>query len=337
MRVLIYFEQNKRNKNLYEGARVRKSLKGACELNKLSYTSDPHEPYDIAHFVSVKDEEVINAALIRKIPVVISALMCENDPDAAMLNQKGEVPTIKPRALRILNRVTLILVPTEAGRAILKHSGVETPIRVLSEGVNLARFDRTKTLETQIFPRYFRLEKGRKLVISTGEYKENAGLADLVAIARKRPDTEFFFFGRKPKIFMSRKVHKVLVGAPKNCHFQDLVEDDVYRSALMNADAYLIPGYAKAGTVTILDAMAARCQIIAREDAVYNDMFINKKDAYVCKTSMELEKKLGAWLDGNLESTVDSAFANAKSVDLKKIGSVLKDIYDSLYYFGGLS
>ncbi len=337
MRVLIYFEQNKRNKNLYEGARVRKSLKGACELNKLSYTSDPREPYDIAHFVSVKDEEVINIALAKKVPVVISALMCENDPDAAMLNQKGEVPTIKPRVLKILNRVTLILVPTETGRAILKHSGVETPIRVLSEGVNLSRFDKAKTLETQIFPRYFRVEKGRKLVISTGEYTESAGLADLVNVARKRPDAEFFFFGRKPRFFVPSHLKKIFRSAPKNCHFQDLVEDDVYRSALMNADVYLLPGFTKAGTVTMLDAMAAQCQIIAREEAVYNDMFVNKKDAYICKTTVELEKKLGAFLDGNLEPTIDSAYAKAKAVDLKKIGSVLKDIYDSLYYFGGLS
>lgn len=337
MRVLIYFEQNKRNKNLYEGARVRKSLKGACELNKLSYTSDPREAHDIAHFVSVKDEEVINVALARKIPVVISALMCENDPDASMLNQKGEVPTLKPRALKILNRVTLILVPTETGRAILKHSGVETPIRVLSEGVNLSRFDKAKTLETQIFPRYFRLEKGRKLVISTGDYSENAGLSDLVNVARKRPDTEFFYFGPKPRFFIPVKIKKILHSAPKNCHFQDLVEDDVYRSALMNADVYFLPGYTKAGTVTMLDAMAAQCQIIAREEAVYNDMFVNKKDAYICKTSIELEKKIGAYLDGNLEPTIESAFSKAKAVDLKKIGSVLKDIYDSLYYFGGLS
>ncbi len=337
MRVLIYFEQNKRNKNLYEGARVRKSLKGACELNKLSYTSDPKEPYEIAHFVSVKDEEVINMALAKQIPVVVSALMCENDPDAAMLNQKGEVPTLKPRALRILNKVTLILVPTENGRAILKHSGVETPIRVLSEGVNLSRFDKSKTLETQIFPRYFRLEKGRKLVITTGEYSENAGLFDLVNIARKRPDAEFFYFGRKHRFLMPRKVKKILRSAPKNCHFSDLVEDDVYRSALMNADVYFLPGFTKAGTVTMLDAMAAQCQIIAREEAVYSDMFTNKKDAYLCKSSIELEKKLGAYLDGNLEPTIDAAYAKAKAVDLKKIGSVLKDIYDSLYYFGGLS
>ncbi|MCX5775024.1 MAG: glycosyltransferase [Firmicutes bacterium] len=337
MRILIYFEPKRRNQKIYEGVRVRKSLKGACELNGISYTSDPRESYDIAHFVGVRDEEVINEALLKKAPVIISALMCENDPDAAMLVQKGEVPTLAPRTLRILNRVTLIIVPTEDGRIILKHAGVETPIRVLSEGVNLSRFDPTNELEKQIFLRYYHLEKSRKLVVSVGVYDKEAGLHDLVNIARKRPDSEFYFFGRKKGWFMPRVVRRVLKVAPKNCHFQPIVDDDVYRSALLNANVFFVPSYVKAGTVSFLDAMAAKCQIIARESAVYADMLTNKKEAHICKTTSECEKKLGSFLDGKLESTVDAAYELAQTVDLKKVGMALKDIYDSLYYFGGLS
>lgn len=336
MRILIYFEQKKRNKKNYEGARVRKSLKGACELLGISYTSDPREHYDIAHFVGANDEEIINEALLNKAPVVISALMCESDPDAAMLIQKGEVPMLKPRVLKILNRVTLVIVPTEEGRIILKHAGVETPIRVLSEGVNLSRFDQTKELEKQVFLRYYHLEKGSKLVVTVSDYEKDSGLADLASIARKRPDAEFYYFGRK-KFFMPRAIRHVIKSAPKNCHFNDIVDDDLYRSALMNANVCFLPGYKKGGTVTLLDAMAARCQIIARENAVYGDMLINKKHAYLCKNTTECEKRLSSYLDGFLEKTTDYAYELAKSKDLKKIGASLKDIYDSLYYFGGLS
>lgn len=337
MRVLIHFEPKRRNQKIYEGVRVRKSIKGACELNGISYTSDPRESYDVAHFVGANDEKIINEALLKKAPVIISALMCENDPDASMLVQKGEVPTLTPRMLKLLNRVTLIIVPTDGGRIILKHAGVETPIRVLSEGVNLSRFDPNNELEKQIFLRYYHLEKNRKLVIGSGIYDKEAGLQDLVNIARKRPDTEFYFFGRKKGWFMPRVVRRITKVAPKNCHFHDIIDDDVYRSALLNANAYFITSYVKAGTVSLLDAMAAKCQIIARESAVYTDMLSNKKEAYICKTTSECEKKLSSFLDGKLAPTVEAAYTLAKKVDLKKVGVSLKDIYESVYYLGGLS
>ena len=50
MKVLISFRVNHKFDN-FEGARVRKSIKGALELNEQPYTTSNVDYYDIAHLI----------------------------------------------------------------------------------------------------------------------------------------------------------------------------------------------------------------------------------------------------------------------------------------------
>ena len=95
MRVLIYFKPKAKFDN-FEGTRLRKSLKGALEINNMEYTSEYVDRYDIAHFITPADESKINACIENNIPVVMSALYCESDLEASYLEyDKNEKRTIK--------------------------------------------------------------------------------------------------------------------------------------------------------------------------------------------------------------------------------------------------
>ena len=76
MKVLVYFQPSSKHDN-FEGARMRKTIKGALEVIGGSYTSNLYDDYDVAHFMSPDDENKLNIVLERKVPVVVSALFGE--------------------------------------------------------------------------------------------------------------------------------------------------------------------------------------------------------------------------------------------------------------------
>ena len=144
MKVLVYFQPSPKHDN-FEGARMRKTIKGALEVSNCPYTSNIYDDYDVAHFMSPDDENKLNIALERKVPVVVSALFGEADPATRFLNYKSKdgkrITTIKPKALRMLNKANLVLVPCKSGKEFLIANGVTSNIEISVPGVNLSRFN----------------------------------------------------------------------------------------------------------------------------------------------------------------------------------------------------
>lgn len=334
MRVLIYFQPKSRDTHNYEGKRVMKNLIEACRLNGIEMTTDPLERYDVAHFVSTKAHRYIRNAHLRKIPIIVSALMSENDPDARLLKKRDDKWEISARDKAMLELATLVIVPTESGKAILTHLGVTTPIEVLSEGVIKGRFNRDHTIEKGIFIRYFGHDPARKLVMANGRYSSDSGLPDYIQIARKFPQVDFYYFGPQPTLFSLSFFKREFRKAPPNVHLHKTVNEDLYRSGLLNAVAFMLPSYYPAGTVSILDPMMSRVQIIARSDAIYPDLIADKTTGYIANSNFELEKTLERLLNGTSEPTIDKAYKKALTLDLEISAKRLKDIYESFVDYG---
>ena len=334
MRVLIYFQPQSRDTHNFEGMRVVKNLYEAARLAGIEFTTDPLEQYDVAHFVSTKAYKFIKNAELRHVPIIISALMSESDPDARLLHRRGDKLEISPRDLAILQTSTLVIVPTDSGKTILTHLGVTTPIEVLSEGVIKGRFNHEHILEKGIFARYFGYNPSRPLIIANGRYSTESGLPDYIQIARKFPNIDFYYFGPQPNLWSFWFFKKEYRNAPSNVYLKKTVHEDVYRSALLNAKAFILPGYYQAGTVSVLDPMMSRCQIIARKDAIYPELIVDKQTGYLATSNYEIEKTLIKFVGGTLPPTTEAAYQKALSLDLEKIAPRLKDIYESLALFG---
>ena len=174
--MLVYFQPSSKHDN-FEGARMRKTIKGALEVIGGSYTSNLYDDYDVAHFMSPDDENKLNIVLERKVPVIVSALFGEDDPATRFLinkNKDGRITVaLKNKALKMLNKATLVLVPSESAKELLIASGVNRPIEIVVPGVNLARFNFSREDEKELFYRYFREDKNKKLVLAVGEYSNN--------------------------------------------------------------------------------------------------------------------------------------------------------------------
>ena len=192
MKALVYFQSKKEN-NIFEGARLRKSIKGALEMVDVEHTSNLLDTYNIIHLISPTDEKIVDEAKEYHCPVVASALYAEDDPEASyideVINDRGKTSVLKPRALKFLNKVDMVLVPSEANVEFLQKSGVTTPIKVLKPGINMSRFDFSRDDEKDIFFRYFREDRNKKLVFAVGEYDRNmTGINSFINAAKKCPN-----------------------------------------------------------------------------------------------------------------------------------------------------
>ena len=331
MKVLVSFEPKAKFDN-FEGTRLRKTIKGSLEVKNIPYTSNILDDYDVAHFMSPEDENKINEAKEKNVPVIVSALYCEDDPAASFLdfkNKDGEKKiSIKSKALRVLNKADLVLVPTEASRDLLLNNGVTSDIQVCLPGVNLSRFDFKRDDEKEIFYRYFSEETNKKLVLALGEYSGNMdGINALIAAAKKNPNVIFYYVGSDDGVKKSWKLKRMIKKAPKNIRFKGIMPDDIYRSALMNATLFLFTGYKPLGVISIEDAMAAKCQIIIRKQAIYPEILEDGVTAYIAEFSETITSLIKDCLEGKIQPTVDNAYKHVSKQNLETFGDQLMWFY----------
>ena len=185
MKPCIYFSP-KASKDNFEGARLRKNLKGALEIKNIEYAKSIFDSYDLIHFISLDDETKIDDALENNKKVVFSALNCENDPTARTLTYKiGGVAELSVKAVRVLNKVDHIFVPSEKARDYLVENDVVSPISVLTPGVNLSRFVLTGDASDNVFYDYNQIERGTKFIVSIGTYEKKEQLLRIIEIANE--------------------------------------------------------------------------------------------------------------------------------------------------------
>lgn len=333
MKILVSFQPNTKAPD-FEGARLRKTIKGSLEMANVEYTTSIVDKFDVMHLISVEDDNKANDANESNIPLVISALYCEDDPLANYLEYKSKdgnrTTTLKSKGLKFLNKADLVLVPTESSRDFLINNGVVSDIQVTLPGVNVSRFDFSRTDEKDIFYRYFGENRSKKLVVAMGEYDNNMeGISAFINAAKKCPDVLFYYFGREsiPGILKSFKIRSLIDSSPKNVKFKGIILDDVYRSALMNADVFMFPGYKITGVITLMDAMAAKCQLIVRKQAVFDGLLEDGKTAYLAEYSETLTSLTKDYFDGKLKDTTENAYNEILKNSLVNQGEKLKWFY----------
>lgn len=333
MKVLVSFQPNKKESS-FEGVRLRKTIKGALEMVDVSYTNSPLDDYDVAHLISPEEDDIIPLIKNKNVPIIASALFCEDDPSASYLEHKNKdgkiITNVKSKAIKFLNKVDLVLVPSIYARDILINAGIRARIMIALPGVNLSRFNFSRDDEKEIFYRYFTESKKRPLVVSLGEFNRKFdGASTVIAAAKKCPNVNFYYFGKETTkgYLRSFKMRQLLKIAPKNVHFETLIADDVYRSALLNAEIFFIPSYKTTGVVSLLDAMAGKCQIIARKNAVYEDIIKDGENAYIGAYSETLTSLIKDYFDKKIASTIENGYELAKKCNLKTVGEQLLFFY----------
>lgn len=328
MKVFVCFSPKNKSET-FEGIRFRKTLKGECEENDISWTSSQWSTFDLAHFISASDFNKLNDSKLDGVKTIVSAFYCENNPLTSYLSFDPKRKfTISKRKIKFLNSADLILVPNEELKKIAVYCGVNSRIEVLPYAVNLSRFEKNKDVE-DIFVRYFSIRPYEKIITCTGSYKDKKKLKSLYEIASFCPGYKFIFFGIKKSKFFSSYVKVKGVLKPKNVVLEHLVEDDIYRSCLLRSSFYLILGESP-DFVGTLDSFASSTQVIALGEQKLNDLLKDKETCFIFKNEKEIVDYLDYVYRENSNNTIIAGSKMAKKYSIAKVGAVLKGYYLSL-------
>ena len=325
MKVFIPYTSRKATE-AFEGSRLRKTLKGACEVADISWVDSPRDKVDVAHFLSPSDHALLKDKKKEGVPCVVSAFYAEDDPLASFLTHSSK-PKPTARALAILNDADLVLVPSQRMKQFAIDSGVTARIEVLEPAVRINRFSNTAT-EARIFRRYFYVRPEEKIVVATGNYYDKKAFNLIKKTVKACPNLSFYFFGATDRLGFFRFIRGF--GRPQNLHFLSIVQDDIYRSALMNSMAYIATESNRPNAIGPMEAFASKTQVVAFESARSNPLLVEKESCYFFQTPEEMGKYLSSLNSGIAESTINSAYAIAKSHSLVHHGTKLKQFYESL-------
>lgn len=225
--------------------------------------------------------------------------------------------------------VNAILVPTLNAKKFLIEQGINTPIYVVSSGINLARFNYLNEDEKDIFYRYFRESSDKKLAIALGSYSNVNGITTAIHIAENTPCVNFYYFFQGT-ISSSMKIRRFLKQLPKNFHLEKIPPDDVFRSALVNADYFLYTCTSVIGYITLLEAMGAHSEVIIKKQDLFSDVLVENENVHIIENDKDFLNIIQDLYNGQICPTKEKAFAFASSQGLDVIGEQLVNIYETL-------
>ena len=330
MKVFIHY-QPKHNRATYSAVRVRKTLKGECEVASIPWVDNVKADVDLAHFISPRDLPLLRKMKKRGVKCIVSAFYCENDPNASYIAQNpSQNPTISKEGLAILQEADLVLVPNDFIKDFVIGNGVTSRVEVLSPAVVLSRFEAYPG-EEMIFPRYYGVRPTQIVVVATGSLKNKVAIERFTKIASLRPEIEFYYFcagGWSLSTWATlRRLNKK---STKNCHYVPAAQDDIYRSALYRSIARLSltdPGQESLG---VLDAFAAKLQVIAYGERPFSQWIKKDVTAKVFDTEEEIASYLEDLYQGRAEVTIMGGYQIAVDRRIENVAVQLKAYYESL-------
>lgn len=330
MKTLIHFKPPK-SYDSFTGARMRKVLKGACELSGVTWVDSllgfPH----IFHCLSPEDDGKLKQAQQDGCKCIVSCGYCEDDPQCRFFEKKDEGLVLKNKALHMLNQADLVLVPSQRIKDEIDNAGVVTSIEVLTPGVSLARFDALSLGERSLFYRYFGIREDEQFVVSLGDYDEQETIKRFAWLGAACPRTRFIVFGNRPAHGLyEARMKRITKRMPRNVRFSGLVEDDVFRSGMVGASCFLQLADGHDNSIQILEAFASKTLVAYLGDPYYDRELVRENTAFLMKEEKNIADIFAPSYLQEANRTIMQGYALAKENNLPKLGEKLKDIYQRM-------
>lgn len=314
----------------YEASRVRKTLKGACELSGVTWVDDMRAFPEIVHFISPVDDVLIGEAKTNECKIVVSVGYSEFDPLASFFEAKDGDIELKLKSLRVIEKADLVLAPNRKIAEKIAEYGIVKTVKVVPPAVNLSRFQIEDGSEREIFLRYFSLLPEEKIVISSFDYSDKKALSALIEMASKLPGIRFFNFGTKKAPFSKIRLGSAKKKCPKNVSLCPIIEDDLYRSAMLNASCYLILDGAKPNCSGLFEAFASMTGVVALAPQEWNDKLINGETGMIADSVAEAAEYVNMVVSGKTGHILKNGYEVAMECSMENLSKILPSVYKEL-------
>lgn len=329
MKVLLYAEGLKTIGKSGLGKAIKHQMR-ALEDEKIEYTLNPKDDYDILHINTwfLKSYFMARHAKKKGKKIVYHAHSTEEDYKNGFILAKQTSKLVKWWLIKCYSLGDVIVTPTPYSKRLLEgYKGLENKkIYAISNGVELDFFEKNKKYGEE-FRKKYGYTKEDKVIVGIGLYIERKGIVDFVELAKRMPEYKFIWFGYSPLAAATRPVRKAVNTKLDNLTFAGYVERDMIRAALNGCDLYLFPTFEETEGIPIIEAISCGTDAIIRDIPIFDGWLEDGKNIYKAKNIDEFEKKIKAFLSGKLKSVAKSAYPLAVERDQKNIGQQLKEVY----------
>lgn len=330
MKVLLYTEGEKLLSKSGLGKAIKHQMK-ALEQEKIEYTTNIHDDYDIAHINWYGPSSFSLAKKAHKLgkKVVYHAHSTEEDFKGGFIFSKQISPAFKKWLIACYSLGDVIITPTEYSKKLLEGYGIDKKIYAISNGIELDKFKKDKKLR-QKFREEYKLKDSDKVIIGVGLYIERKGIVDFVELAKRLPEYKFIWFGYSPLSAATKDVRDAVNTKLDNLIFAGYVEQIKIVEAMNGCDLYLFPTYEETEGIPIIEACACKTKSLIRDIPIFEDWLEDHKNTYKAKDIDEFEIKIKKILNNELPDLTEEAYKVAQSRDIKKIGKKLKQVYEEV-------
>ncbi len=332
MKILLYTEAMK----IIRNSGVAKALshqRDALARNGIEYTLNPHDSFDIAHINTVWPKSYLLAKRAHKEgkKVIYHAHSTEEDFRNSFIFSNAFSHTFKKWLMKCYGQGDCLITPTPYSKRILEGYGLKQPIYAVSNGIQLDFFKRDVQKGTEFRTR-FGFTPEDKIIMAVGLYIERKGILDFVELAKRMPEYQFIWFGHTPLYSVPAKVRKAIRTKLPNLHFPGYVDSAVLRTAYWGADLFLFPTYEETEGIVLLEALAARQNVLIRDIPIYEGWFEDGVNVYKASNLEEFETRIKQILEHQCPDLTENGYQIAQERDIQNIGKQLKDIYESVYH-----
>lgn len=329
MKVLLYTEGMKYVGKSGLGRAIKHQMRALTSAG-VEYTLDPKDNYDIVHINSygLKSRHLARKAHRQGKKVVYHAHSTEEDFRNSFILSNQIAPLVRKWLVSSYELGDHIVTPTPYSKHLLEGYGIKKPITAVSNGIDLAFYERPAGEDGSAFREKFGFSKEDKIVMAVGLYIERKGILDFVELAKKMPEYQFIWFGYTDPKLIPQKIKDALKTELPNLKFPGYVEPEVLRTAYYGADLFVFPTYEETEGIVLLEALAAKQKVLIRDIPIYSGWFTDGETVYKASTVDEFEEKIRGILEGTLPDLSDAGYALAKEKDLRSIGKELRGIYE---------
>ena len=151
MKVLLYTEGEKLIGKSGLGKAVKHQMR-ALELEKIEYTRNPHDDYDIIHinYYGPNSYRLAKKAHKKGKKVVYHAHSTEEDFRNSFIFSKQIAPLFKKWIVKCYNLGDVLITPTPYSKRLLEGYGIKKKIYAISNGLELDKFQRKEELREKL-------------------------------------------------------------------------------------------------------------------------------------------------------------------------------------------
>lgn len=330
MKVKLYFGQEDTIKKSGIG-RAFIHQKKALDLVGIPYTTDKEDlDYDILHINTVWPDSImlINQARRYDKKIVYHAHSTEEDFRNSFMFSNTVSGIYKKWLINLYTKGDYIITPTPYSKRLLESYGITTPIKAISNGVDLEQFNPTDK-QISLFEDTYNIKKDDIIIISVGWLFERKGFDTFVEVAKQLPEYKFMWFGDVKMSRPTKKIKDLLDDLPDNVVLPGYVSGDLIKGAYGRSNIFFFPSREETEGIVVLEALACRCNILLRDIPVFSDWLHDGINCYMGKNTDEFVLIIKKMINNEYPSLIDEGYKVAKERNLSKIGKELLEVYEA--------